>query len=576
MSSFVIDLLFGALTALIGAAGGCWLCWTHFRREGNTQGNAKVRYAGEILIRLRDLATRVAVDVEEHASRVQEINGKLTAADEPEPSLIVDVVAKLIQANQKIQERLTSTENKLREQAAQIQTNAFEARTDAVTLLANRRAFDDELARRLAELRRQGRGFSLIMADVDRFKKVNDAYGHQVGDEVLRDVAKLLRRKMREMDLVARYGGEEFAVILPGTNAAEACKAAVRAREAIEIARFHHCGEALGVTVSFGVAAASATENEIAIILRADKALYAAKAGGRNCVYWHDGQSTRPAACGGTSVPPASDLPQRGEAATFDGASEEPCGAQPQAAMEQGPACPRNVAAWPRKGCVVSNADPAAMSEWASATDLPTRTIFCQQVRNRVAEWKRGGATFSVLLVEVNQCENPAQQDSADLRRLSMSAGAKYSHGQHPRNGHLGSVRPGLFRAAVAGGQTGRGHPDRGAASRGVCADLRFRAGAGGATRLHAECRGGASHGERRHAVVAETCGSGLGCRPSSRGRPGLLPRTAIAVRPSPPCSRPWITSRERSHGGTARTGDGTTTLAIFHSGFHPILPWRS
>ena len=70
---------YGALTALIGAAGGCWLCWTHFRREGNRQGNAKARYASEILIRLRDLATRVAIDVEEHANRVEEINGKLTS-----------------------------------------------------------------------------------------------------------------------------------------------------------------------------------------------------------------------------------------------------------------------------------------------------------------------------------------------------------------------------------------------------------------------------------------------------------------------------------------------------------------
>ena len=99
-----------------------------------------------------------------------------------------------------------------------MQTLLAETRTDALTLLANRRAFDDELAKRCAEFRRQGRTFSLTIVDVDRFKNFNDTYGHRAGDEVLRNVAKVLRRKMRETDIVARYGGEEFAIIHPGTE----------------------------------------------------------------------------------------------------------------------------------------------------------------------------------------------------------------------------------------------------------------------------------------------------------------------------------------------------------------------
>ena len=204
------------------------------------QSNAEARHAAEVLARLQELATRVAVDVDEHSSQVEEINDKLTSAESHEPTMIVDVVAKLIQTNQHMQEKLPSTEDKLREQAQEIQTHAAEARTDALTLLANRRAFDDELARRIAEFRRHRRGFSLIMADVDRFKKFNDTHGHQTGDEVLRGVARLLRRKMREMDLVARYGGEEFAIILPGTNLDDASKAALRACEAIEKSQFRH------------------------------------------------------------------------------------------------------------------------------------------------------------------------------------------------------------------------------------------------------------------------------------------------------------------------------------------------
>ena len=182
------------------------------------QNNEDAHHAAKILMHLQELATRVAIDVDKHTDRVEEISESLTSVEAPESRIIVDVVAKLIQANQQMHEKLATTENKLREQAQEIQTSAAEARTDALTLLVNRRAFDDELVRRCAEFRRTGHTFSLIMADVDHFKEINDAHGHQTGDEVLRGAAKMLRRKMREMDLVARYGGEEFAIILPGTN----------------------------------------------------------------------------------------------------------------------------------------------------------------------------------------------------------------------------------------------------------------------------------------------------------------------------------------------------------------------
>src|SRR6185503_7619557 len=106
-------------------------------------------------------------------------------------------------------------------------------RTDALTGLANRRAFDDELNRRFAEWQRRKTMFSLLILDVDHFKKFNDTHGHQAGDAVLTGVAATLRQTFREMDLVARYGGEEFAAILPVTNLTEALRAAERARAAI-------------------------------------------------------------------------------------------------------------------------------------------------------------------------------------------------------------------------------------------------------------------------------------------------------------------------------------------------------
>jgi diguanylate cyclase len=334
---------------------------------------------------LQELATRVAFDVDEHGSQVEEINDTLASADQHEPTMIVDAVARLIQMNQSMREKLATTEDKLREQAMEIQTHAAEARTDALTLLANRRALDDELARRFAEFRRQGRVFSLVMADVDHFKKFNDAHGHQVGDEVLRDVARLLRRKMREMDMVARYGGEEFAIVLPGTSLDDACKAAVRACEGIEKSHFRHDGKSLQVTASFGIAQVQGNEEAVGLIARADKALYAAKEAGRNRAYRHDGQAVDRVAPDKQPELPEPEG-QRGAVTPAGEADKDKEGGQA-----------------PGADALAANSDAARALNADILASFASRTSFCQQVRNRTAEWKRGGPTFSVVLIEMNQ-----------------------------------------------------------------------------------------------------------------------------------------------------------------------------
>jgi diguanylate cyclase (GGDEF)-like protein len=129
---------------------------------------------------------------------------------------------------------------------------------------------------------------SVVMADVDRFKRINDAYGHAIGDEVLKRVAQLLSGVMRSGDAVIRYGGEEFLMILPRVGLAMAGRIAERAREAVAEGGINAAGVEIRMTISLGVAERSDDESRESVIKRADEALYEAKSGGRNRVVLAD------------------------------------------------------------------------------------------------------------------------------------------------------------------------------------------------------------------------------------------------------------------------------------------------
>ena len=155
------------------------------------------------------------------------------------------------------------------------------SRTDALTGLRNRRSFDDELAMRFEYACRYGRPLTLVMIDIDHFKEVNDAFGHPVGDAVLKKLAQVLKRTTRQSDVVARFGGEEFAVLLPETPMREALQFAEKIRAAV-VAEDLGPGMPPRVTISAGVAAISHSPEDL--VATADAALYRAKQSGRNRV----------------------------------------------------------------------------------------------------------------------------------------------------------------------------------------------------------------------------------------------------------------------------------------------------
>lgn len=163
---------------------------------------------------------------------------------------------------------------------------------DALTGLANRRAFDERISEMLSESDRAQQPTALVLVDIDHFKSVNDTHGHLVGDAVLRHVAQTVGRTVRDMDLCARYGGEELALVLPQTALTAAREAAERVRKAVESHPFEMDGLPIDVTVSCGVATyPDGTMTHGQLFEFADRALYSAKCAGRNRVNVHTSKS---------------------------------------------------------------------------------------------------------------------------------------------------------------------------------------------------------------------------------------------------------------------------------------------
>ncbi len=153
------------------------------------------------------------------------------------------------------------------------------ASTDPLTGIANRRGGEKHIANEISRAKRERRPLSCVLLDIDRFKQVNDTYGHQAGDQLLRDIGTLLRRTVRAYDILVRWGGEEFLMVLPGVDLDTARLLAERVRVAVEALDTHGIG---GVTISGGVAKFEMDYDFAATLKTADQRLYQAKKGGRN------------------------------------------------------------------------------------------------------------------------------------------------------------------------------------------------------------------------------------------------------------------------------------------------------
>ncbi len=397
MSVIVIDLAFTVFAAMIGIVAGWFLRSSIVPREPSRE-NDEVRRSREVLTRLHELADNVAADVGAHTSKVEQINEELTSGDN-DAETVVNAVSRLLEANNQMQHQLVSADEKLKEQARLIESSIAEARTDALTSLANRRAFDNEMVKRLAEFQRHGRTFSVIMLDVDYFKHFNDTHGHQAGDEVLRGLGKVLRQTTRAMDGPARYGGEEFAVILPGTSVSDANLSAERIRKTVEDAVFHYGKTELRVAISLGVAESRGNDNVASIVKRVDAALYASKKTGRNCIHWHDGQATHLIDSEVEKEKPESD--------DKDVKAELP---KPQTKTPDTDRPTSEPAVVPSK---FDDEVDENTSDWVSFGSL---------LSQRLAEWKRGGVPPAVILVRIDDYQQIVSKHGKHVGSMVLRA----------------------------------------------------------------------------------------------------------------------------------------------------------
>jgi diguanylate cyclase len=378
----MLQLLGDLSLAILMSSGGAAAGWLLHRvlHSAPAVPREEQRQAKQVLARLRDLASHMATNVGQHSSRVEEINQELTVNQAPEPEGVISAVARLIESNQSIQSQLSSVETRLHEQAQLVEIKAAEARTDILTNLANRRAFDDKLAACFSDFQRSRQTFSLILGDIDHFKEFNDTHGHQTGDEVLRGTARVLRESAGQSGFVARYGGEELAIVLPATTADKGISVLERTRQAVESARFRTTNSQLRVSMSFGIAESLPGEDAAALIRRADSALYAAKQAGRNRGCWHDGQVIRPIT--------------------------RPCDAKPAATLP--PPAP----------------SPVAAPE--SPYGLCARGDFSLALGRRLAEWRRRGSAPALLMMQIDAFPALVSRYGREIADILIGSAAQF------------------------------------------------------------------------------------------------------------------------------------------------------
>ena len=418
MDNVLIDAGLALVALLVGVIGTLWYVrqTAPATQDSNAEGQGTAEKEAQdndaersnmAALQLRDLAKNVAHDVGDHCTLVSGITDELSEINEDTPgsgAAVTEAVTKILAANEKLQSRLADAEQKIQTQAEEIRTQQFDALTDSLTKLANRRAFDAALNKNIDSYNNQKKPFSLLIFDVDHFKQFNDTHGHQAGDEVLRCVGRTMTETVKTTDIPCRYGGEEFALILPNTRIDSARIAAERVRKAIEAMNVDFEGKHLSVTASIGVAEMLSDEDDVMLIRRSDDSVYAAKEAGRNQTFWNDGEECLP----------------------LNAPTPEVAGAED------------------------STKSKSATPESADS-DLPNRADFSGELQRRVAESHRFDVSLSVMQISLRDYDKLAKEYGDAVGQLLLDSVAQFVRSSLRDMDLLGELNAGDFIVMLPG-----------------------------------------------------------------------------------------------------------------------------
>ncbi len=247
----------------------------------------------KISLMLKDVTNHVSDtegDLAGHGKNLGDLAEQVTEAhDYKDIKNIVDQMLvetkSLIQSGQRLQTRMKISSDDLKQLHQDLEKSQQEAQTDALTSLINRRGLEKRFELERIRATQNNSPFSIIMADIDHFKRVNDNFGHLVGDSLLKNLAIMIKSHLRQNDVAARYGGEEFLILLPETGIEGAKAVAQKIKKALAIKewKLKGTGESMGnITISMGISLYTLNEPEKDLVKRADDALYLAKEQGRN------------------------------------------------------------------------------------------------------------------------------------------------------------------------------------------------------------------------------------------------------------------------------------------------------
>ncbi|MFT5300422.1 MAG: diguanylate cyclase [Mariniblastus sp.] len=292
MSSIIFIGIWSLTSVAVGLMSGFFIGRTYTLANEPKRLKSDRESTLTALLTVMNSTDRLNEDVDSHNVALRNAQQELAQIDTEDQfadlqSKLMMNITRVVQSNRKLENDLVVSKYKLETQAQELDRTRLEARTDPLCEVGNRKAVDEAFQFMVSRYHSEQVSFGVMLIDIDHFKRINDSFGHQAGDEVLTSIAKALQECVRPEDFVGRLGGDEFIILLDGLTEQNADLVGARIRSTIELYGFsiNSSGQSTVVTMSMGLAVVAASDDAKRLYERADQALYRSKQLGRNRLY---------------------------------------------------------------------------------------------------------------------------------------------------------------------------------------------------------------------------------------------------------------------------------------------------